>query len=312
MIVLLGVPGDAPLAMVRTELLKQGKVSVLVDQRDVLKTAIDVEFGHDVVGTLRTGDLVIELNSVTAVYNRSYGLDQLPVLRNLDRKSSQWSHAINFTETISAWTELCSALVVNRLSAMASNGSKPYQSRIIQTLGFAVPDTLVTTDPNAAREFWLRHGIVVYKSISGIRSIVSRLSAENAWRLDHLRWCPTQFQQYIPGNDYRVHVVGEEVFMAEIISEADDYRYASRKGLKATLQASEIPEEVAQRCRDLARALNLPVAGIDLRYHPAGAWFCFEVNPSPAFSYYEAETGQPIAAAVAQLLARATTASQGN
>jgi D-alanine-D-alanine ligase-like ATP-grasp enzyme len=49
--------------------------------------------------------------------------------------------------------------------------------------------------------------------------------------------------------------------------------------------------------------LELPVAGIDLRDHPAGKWFCFEVNPSPAFSYYEHETGQPIAAAVARFLA---------
>jgi glutathione synthase/RimK-type ligase-like ATP-grasp enzyme len=310
MILLVGVPGDAPLAMVRAELLKQGATFVLLDQRDALNSDIDVEFGSDVVGILRVGGQVFELNSITAVYLRSYGLDQLPVLRELDRESSQWIYATNFTHTLFAWTELCSALVVNRLSLMASNGSKPYQSRIIQALGFAVPDTLITNDPKAARDFWLRHGTVIYKSISGVRSIVNRLNAENAQRLDELHWCPTQFQQYIPGNDYRVHVVDEQVFVSEIISEADDYRYASRKGLKAILRTSQIPAELAQRCRDLARRLKLPVAGIDLRYHPAGEWFCFEVNPSPAFSYYEAETGQPIAAAVARLLARGARAAQ--
>jgi glutathione synthase/RimK-type ligase-like ATP-grasp enzyme len=302
MILLLGVPADAPLAMVRAELVRQGQSVVLIDQRDVLNFEVDVVFGHDVAGTLRIAEQVVDLGSVTAVYLRSYGLDQLPGLRELDRKSPQWMHAINFTEIISAWTELSSALVVNRLSAMASNGSKPYQSRIIQAHGFAIPDTLITTDPDAVREFWLRYGSVIYKSTSGVRSIVSRLTAENAGRLLHLHWCPTQFQQYIPGNDYRVHVVGEETFACEIVSEADDYRYASRKGLKTNLRAWQIPAELAQRCRVLARSLELPVAGIDLRYHPAGAWFCFEVNPSPAFSYYEAETGQPISAAVARLL----------
>ena len=35
---------------------------------------------------------------------------------------------------------------------------------------------------------------------------------------------------------------------------------------------------------------------------PDGRWFCFEVNPSPAFSYYQKAIGQPIAAAVARLL----------
>ena len=59
---------------------------------------------------------------------------------------------------------------------MASNNSKPYQALLIQALGFAVPETLVTTDPDAVLAFWQRHGTVVYKSNSGIRSIVSRLT----------------------------------------------------------------------------------------------------------------------------------------
>jgi glutathione synthase/RimK-type ligase-like ATP-grasp enzyme len=302
MILLLGVPADAPLAMVQAELTRQGQAVVLVDQREVLKTEVDVAFGHDVAGTLQIGERIVELSSITAVYLRSYGLDQLPALRDLDRKGPEWLHAVNVTDIITAWTELSSALVINRLSVMASNGSKPYQSRIIRAHGFEIPDTLVTTDPKAVREFWLRYGTVIYKSISGVRSIVNRLTAQNAHRLSDLRWCPTQFQQYIPGNDYRVHVVGEEIFACEIISEADDYRYASRRGLTTSLQPWQIPAALAQRCRDLARNLELPVAGIDLRYHPAGEWFCFEVNPSPAFAYFENETGQPIAAAVARLL----------
>jgi hypothetical protein len=302
MILLLGVPADAPLAMVHAELTKQGQAVVLVDQREVLKTEVDVTFCRDVAGTLQIRERVVDLGSITAVYLRSYGLDQLPVLRDLDRKGPEWLHAVNVTDTITAWTELSSSLVINRLSVMASNGSKPYQSRIIRAHGFEIPDTLVTTDPEAVREFWLRHGTVIYKSISGVRSIVNRLTAENAHRLSHLHWCPTQFQQYIPGNDYRVHVIGEEIFACEIVSEADDYRYASRRGLRTSLRPWQLPAPLAQRCRDLARNLELLVAGIDLRYHPAGEWFCFEVNPSPAFAYFENETGQPIAAAVARLL----------
>jgi hypothetical protein len=32
------------------------------------------------------------------------------------------------------------------------------------------------------------------------------------------------------------------------------------------------------------------------------AVYCFEVNPSPAFSHYESQTGQPISRAVADYL----------
>jgi len=49
--------------------------------------------------------------------------------------------------------------------------------------------------------------------------------------------------------------------------------------------------------------MGLGFAGIDLRRTPDGELICFEVNPSPAFSYYEAQTGQPIAEALAAYLA---------
>jgi glutathione synthase/RimK-type ligase-like ATP-grasp enzyme len=302
MIILFGLPADSPMAMVHAQLVSHGHPAALVDQREIVSMEVDAALGPEVSGTLRMREQVIDLESVTAVYLRPYGLDQLPSMHGLDRNSPQWRHAVNVNDSISEWTELTSALVVNRLSAMTSNGSKPFQARAIEAHGFAIPDTLVTTDPEAVREFWLRHGTVIYKSISSVRSIVTRLTAENAGRLAYLHWCPTQFQQYVPGYDYRVHVVGEETFATEIVSAADDYRYAARMGKEAALRACQLPREVAERCVRLARALDLPVAGIDLRYHPAGEWFCFEVNPSPGFSYYEQETGQPIAAAVARFL----------
>jgi glutathione synthase/RimK-type ligase-like ATP-grasp enzyme len=68
------------------------------------------------------------------------------------------------------------------------------------------------------------------------------------------------------------------------------------------LRAHVLPAEVEARCRETARALDLPVAGLDLRRTPDGAWYCFEVNPSPCFTYYERHTGQPITAALAGYL----------
>jgi glutathione synthase/RimK-type ligase-like ATP-grasp enzyme len=206
------------------------------------------------------------------------------------------------TDALSCWLETTPALVVNAPSAMASNGSKPYQAQLIAAHGLRVPETLVTTDADAVRDFLDRHGDLVYKSVSGIRSIVSRLGAEKLDRLDLLRWCPTQFQQYVAGDDYRVHVVGEEVFACRIASRADDYRYAARQGGHADIAAWDVPAQLADTCRRLARTLDLTVAGVDLRLHPDRGWYCFEVNPSPAFTYFEDATGQEIGEAVARVL----------
>ena len=153
---------------------------------------------------------------------------------------------------------------------MATNGSKPYQASIIAAHGFAVPDTLITTETAAVDAFAAQHDQLIYKSISGVRIIVQRLRPEDTDRLADIAWCPTQFQQYVPGRDYRVHVVGDAIFTAEIVSEADDYRYAARIGEDTTVQASRIPTFLEDRCRALAAALGLVVAGIDLEWRLEG------------------------------------------
>ncbi len=61
---------------------------------------------------------------------------------------------------------------------------------------------------------------------------------------------------------------------------------------------------MATRCVEATRSLGLTISGVDLRRAPDGRWFCFEANPSPGFTYYEANTGQPIAA-IASLLIHA-------
>lgn len=58
-------------------------------------------------------------------------------------------------------------------------------------------------------------------------------------------------------------------------------------------------------CRPIAADLGLSLAGIDLRRTPSGEWYCFEVDPSPAFTFYKDTTDQPIPEAVAALLAAA-------
>jgi glutathione synthase/RimK-type ligase-like ATP-grasp enzyme len=267
-----------------------------------------VDAGATVGGVLKTPELAVDLDSVRAAYLRSYDWRRIPAVRRAGPGSSLWLHALELEGALSCWSDLSSALVVNRPAAMASNNSKPYQALLIQALGFAVPDTMVTTDPDAVLAFWQRHGTVVYKSNSGIRSIVSRLTDAHRERLGDVTSCPTQFQQYIPGVDVRVHVVGDQIFASEVRplcgeDACDDYRYAVRDGVQITISPSILPDDVAERCRALATGLGLSLAGIDLRRTPTDEWFCFEVNPSPAFTFYQEATQQPIAEAVATLLA---------
>jgi hypothetical protein len=297
-----GLGSDGPLAAVFRELSHLGAPARLVDQRDVLGTEVELDIAAEVRGTLRAAAQVIDLAEVTACYLRPYDWRDLPSVVSEGPSGSAWQHAAAIDEVLSSWSEVTPALVVNRLAAMACNGSKPYQLTQISNFGFRVPETIMTTDPAAARAFWQRHGSVIYKSISAVRSRVSRLDKEHLERLGDVASCPTQFQRYIAGVDYRVHVVGAEIFACEVRSEADDYRYPGP--FTVDIEACRLPGEVEDRCRRLAASMQLFVAGIDLRRGCAdGEWYCFEVNPSPAFTYYENRTGLAIAAAIARLLA---------
>ena len=66
--------------------------------------------------------------------------------------------------------------------------------------------------------------------------------------------------------------------------------------------ATQLSYDLSSRCLELASDLGLEFAGIDLKVTQDGEVYCFEVNPSPAYSYFEAHTGQPIARAVARHL----------
>ncbi len=303
MILVWGLLGDTALARVYEALQRLEREVVLVDQRAVLDTEVELRLGAAVEGQLRSREQVLALEEVSAIYLRPYETCRLPGIQRAGQGSPAWQHAHAVEELLFTWVELTPALVVNRPSAMAANGSKPYQAVWIQACGFAIPDTLMTTDPEVALTFWERYGTVIYKSISGVRSIVARLTPAHRERLANVVWCPTQFQQYVPGMDYRVHVVGTEVFASKIVSGGDDSRYAGRPGFSTSIVPTKLPEEIGERCQTMAGVMGLPVAGIDLRCTPDGIWYCFEVNPSPGFTYFQDETNQPIAEAIARLLA---------
>ncbi|MDB5692682.1 MAG: Glutathione synthase/RimK-type ligase, ATP-grasp superfamily [Alphaproteobacteria bacterium] len=304
MILLCGIRSESPLAMVAQALAALKQPFRMFHQRDVASCRIQWRVaGGAVTGMLSLGDEEIDLAKVEGVYMRLMDDQLLPELDGLDDADPARRHARGFHEALLRWSEVAPARVVNRAEPQGSNGSKPFQAQLIAAHGFAPPPTLITNDPEAVLAFRKEHGRIIYKSMSGIRSIVASLEEEDLERLERIRWCPVQFQKAIDGTNIRVHVIGKEVHATEIVSTHIDYRYAKRHGGETTLSALTLPRALRARCVSLARALGLDFAGIDLMRTAADEYYCFEVNPQPAFSYFEANTGQPIARAVARHLA---------
>jgi glutathione synthase/RimK-type ligase-like ATP-grasp enzyme len=283
-------------------------------QRDVSLVLIDTHrFAHALAlhveahaaglsGTITYGSRRIDLDAVRSVFLRALGPADGMIVSPTDGTPAR-RRADEVGQAFAAIADALPTTVVNRPAACISNCSKPYQQQLIAAQGFATPRTLITTEPDDARHFIEAcDGQVIFKSVSFQRSIVRRMDAAHARRLESLRTCPCQFQEYVPGADVRVHVVRERVFATEIASAAADYRYAHVDGAERSLRPVALPSEVEERCVRLTRALGLEFSGIDLRRHPDGRYYCFEVNTAPGFMFYQRSTGQRIGEAVVDLL----------
>jgi glutathione synthase/RimK-type ligase-like ATP-grasp enzyme len=312
-ILVAGIADEAPTAAVVEALESIGAAHCVFDQRAATDAHLvirvtDAASGGALDGVLTLAGAHVPLSGVRGIYLRMMDDGLLPGVADLPADAAERRHVRRLHHLLSRFADIAAARVLNRPSAMASNHSKPYQAHAIRAEGFSIPETLITNDPSEARAFieraWADGGHVIYKSISGIRSIVQRVDGNDVARLDHIRWCPTQFQRQVHGVDIRAHVVGATVLAAEIASDATDYRYAARQtGSDAALTSIDLDAATRAACVRLAHRLDLPLAGIDLRRTGDGRLVCFEVNPSPAFTFYEERAGQPIAAAIARYLA---------
>jgi glutathione synthase/RimK-type ligase-like ATP-grasp enzyme len=254
-------------------------------------------------GSISTSDWRIEFDELSGVYFRNVELNESDEEgEKTDRKGQA------YPETDARLAAVLNSLpckVLNRPAATYSNRSKPYQALLIRRFGFKIPKTLVTNDPEAVVRFLVEcDEKLIFKSISGVRSTVRAMTSEDFGRLELLENCPAQFQEYIVGDNIRVHVIGERLFAVRIQCDAVDYRYAGEEGYSLTMVPAVLPEEVAANCIRLTKELGLTLSGIDLKETPSGEYYCFEVNTSPAFLFYESPARPVVADALAEFLAQ--------
>ena len=253
-------------------------------------------------GSISYADWTVDFDELSGVYFRNVWLDGA----DGEGKSEKSGCAYPRTDPrIAAALNSLPCRVVNRPRATYSNRSKPYQALIIRQFDFKIPKTLITNDPEVAKRFYDEcEGRVITKLISGVRSIVRRVNEDDLGCGGLREHGLTQLQEYIPGDNIRVHVIGERVFPVRIQSQAVDYRYAAKEGYARTMVAAKLPENVENDCLRLTRELGLAMSGIDLKETPTGEYYCFEVNTSPAFPFYESPTRPVVADALGQFLAQ--------
>ena len=139
------------------------------------------------------------------------------------------------------------------------------------------------------------------------RGFTRRLSARDLDdRVEAVRQAP-RLQEYVDGPDLRVIAVGPALFAMEVDARATEHPEDCRRDWargRPTARATELPAEVASGILGVMARLGLAYGAFDLRRRDRdGEHLFLEVNPAGQWLYVEEVTGQPITAAVAELLA---------
>ncbi|MEU9338846.1 ATP-grasp ribosomal peptide maturase [Streptomyces sp. NPDC048290] len=190
---------------------------------------------------------------------------------------------------------------------------KPWQLRLAQRSGLPVPATLITTFPQAARDFADRFPDLVVKPVSGAhpqeppRAVpTSRVAPGTDFAA--VAFGPTLLQRRVTKRaDIRLTVVGERMLAARKPTPPDadpedvDVRFAASTG---PWQEAPVPPRIADGVRTYLRDAELSYGAFDFAEDGDGTWWFLECNQSGQFGFVEVDTGQPIARTIAEWLAR--------
>ncbi|MET7426369.1 MvdC/MvdD family ATP grasp protein [Dactylosporangium sp. NPDC005555] len=193
---------------------------------------------------------------------------------------------------------------------------KSFHLAVAAGLGFALPPTLITADPDRFLDFYDAHdGKIITKPLhrsprgtedAPLGRFTEPVGNRDLAHVGALRLAPMIVQAYVPKRvEVRVTVVGGAVFAAEIHSQATAHtRYDWRRYDHANtpLKVHPLPRDVTERCRALVAALGLSFGAVDLILTPEGRYVFLEINPNGQFDWLELATGLPITDAVARLL----------
>ena len=196
----------------------------------------------------------------------------------------------------------------------AASGDKFLQLLLARDRGLAIPETLLTNDPEAFAAFVRGRGAAAVKSPSGSaglpddrRVLTQRVTPRDLAQADAVRLAPVLAQAYVEKRtEVRATVVGDQVFAAEIHSQATartrvDWR---RYDPRTRYNPIALPAAVRRACVAVARDCGLDYSGIDLVRTPDDRYVFLEANSEPAWLWAEDETGLPITRAIAARLAR--------
>ena len=256
---------------------------------------------------IETSDLDLRLENVSAAYYRRPGAPEPTRVRDeatTKYLADEWSAV-----TKALWNVLEGRWLSSPFAILRAE-DKPRQLALASALGFDVPETLISNDFAAASAFVATGGVIgkplrhslVERGDAGEVLFTARLDPLKPMDYTAVSLAPVIYQREVrKAYDVRATVIGDRVFAVAIYSQDHeetevDWRSGTRLDLRH--EAIELPADIVDKCRALARKLDLRYGAIDLIADQDGNHWFLEINPNGQWAWIERRTGLPLASAI--------------
>lgn len=261
-----------------------------------------------------------------AVQNRSYGTSEFSVvwLRNFDISEKNFDlEEPGTTFSLQQWNNAYETLNRNLSCEWISSPQSTLQANdrarqlsVAKGIGFDIPDTLITNDPEVAHDFYLSYdGKVVVKALRHHSVVVQgkiysmfthKIREKDLFNLKDLVYAPCILQEQLSGSsELRVTVVGDNVFAAELSSPITkrDYDSANDGGsYDFSMRTIELSDSLRTRCLSVIKSLGLRYGAIDFVRDIHDRLVFLEVNPTGDWYWIESKTKLPITEAMVDFI----------
>lgn len=186
--------------------------------------------------------------------------------------------------------------------------NKLVQLRVAEACGLRVPRTLVSQDPIEIRRFCKElNNQVVVKAVRGtyFRPPLTVMLDDRLLNEDKaMALSPAIYQEYVPGRHHlRVHLLGTEVYTADLESDALDWR----PDMNIPVRPIQLPDDIQARLHLVLERLGVVMGVVDLKVANDGEPVWLELNAQGQFLFIEGLTGLPLISAMADFLVSEAT-----
>ena len=210
--------------------------------------------------------------------------------------------------TIQGIWQTGSCLWVNDIARVAAISHKPSQLDLAKQCGLTIPETLITTIPEHAQQFWQQHyGQISYQlSLQAFSETheFHKVEWDELLGIESSKLAQLIFQEIVPGSvDLRITIVGNEILSAALnLVPSNDS--GSQPPNRRIYQCHELPADMQHKLLLMMRRSGLEYGVIDIRLRPDGEHVFLGINPYGHFLFVEHACQLPISDLLAKHLAQ--------